>query len=66
MFVMLEVLGVGSLTVVFKAFLGDGKDRSTGLKVYWYNLKGFGTLDVLSSVVMILMDCSLRTPTGVE
>lgn len=58
--VTLGALGVGSLTVVFKVFQADGKDRSTGLKVYWY--KGLGTLDSddLPSGVMRLMDYNLK------
>jgi len=48
MLVTLGALGLGSLVIVFKLFQGDGKGRSTGLKVYWY--KGFGTRRGFTSV----------------
>jgi hypothetical protein len=57
MLVTLGALGLGSLVIIFKLFQGDGKGRSTGLKVCWYK----DAEDLPASGVMILMDCSEMT-----
>jgi hypothetical protein len=60
--VTFSVSGSAPLIVVLRDFQGDGKDGSMGLKVYWY--RGFDTLDVFPSGVIILTVCSEMTSGG--